>query len=41
MESVKEDNKEEDDDDVPELVGNFEDASKQWGASLEVVQGET
>lgn len=24
---------EEDEDDVPELVGNFEDASKKWAAS--------
>ncbi len=37
IESVKEANKaqEEDEDDVPELVGtNFEEASKQWAANF-------
>ena len=39
MESVKESKgKEEDEDDVPELVGNFDEASKQqWEATKELL----
>lgn len=29
---------EEDEDDVPELVGNFEDASKKWAAAVGMMQ---